>query len=59
MKTAISELKKGDVFKFNDETHIVKRKHLGDDKYGKERPLITLLGERFYHEGLEVEKINN
>lgn len=58
MKTIISELKKGDRFMFNSKVYIVKQKFSGwsmnDDAY-----LKTECGEKFYHDGLDVEKLND
>lgn len=53
----IQDLKKGDQFKFNDDTFKVSRKWLDED-----RPLIAYherTGERhdFWHEGLEIIKL--
>jgi hypothetical protein len=57
-KSTIQDLKRGDRFKFNDETYIVTRKFIDDN-----RPLIARqenLNARhdFSWEGLEVEKLN-
>lgn len=58
MKTIISELKKGDRFMFNGKVYIVKQKFCewsrNDDAY-----LKTECGEKFYHEELDVEKLND
>jgi len=53
----IDELKKNDRFIFNDETYIVTRKYIDDDK-----PLIALKEQSnekhlFHWEGLEIEKV--
>lgn len=60
MKTTIKDLKRNDIFRFNDTLYIVTRKWLSDEK-----PLIAHnqaniffnVKERFEHEGLEIEKI--
>lgn len=58
-KVTIQDLKKGNVFKFNDEKFIVTRKWIDED-----RPLIAQSESafkdrhKFWHEGLEVELIS-
>lgn len=53
----IQDLKKGDKFLFNDTEYVVRRKWINDDN-----PLIASDGwneeHRFYHEGLEIVKVN-
>jgi hypothetical protein len=56
--TTIEKLKKNDAFIFNDIEWRVTRKYIDDD-----RPLIAFSEEyiqtqRFYHEGLEVVRVN-
>jgi hypothetical protein len=55
--STIQELKRNDIFKFNDEEYKVTRKWIDDS-----RPLVAVLryGNKkhwFYHEGLEIEKM--
>ena len=55
----IKDLKRGDYFKHNETEYKVNRKWLDDD-----RPLIAIMivnnfSHRFYHEELEIEKIEN
>lgn len=58
METIIFKLKKGDRFMFNDKVYIVKQKFSewskNDDPY-----LKTECGEKFYHEELDVDKLND
>jgi hypothetical protein len=54
----IQDLKRNDIFKFNDEEYKVARKWIDDG-----RPLVAILRyglkkHWFYYEGLEIEKIN-
>jgi hypothetical protein len=56
--STIQELKRNDIFKFNDEEYKVTRKWIDDA-----RPLVAVLryGNQkhwFYHEGLEIEKLD-
>lgn len=53
--TTIEKLKKGDRFKFNDQTYLVRRKWLDDDRPLKAHNEDTHQDHDFWHEGLEVE----
>lgn len=56
METTIKDLKKNDKFKFNSTVYTVKQKFSNwkknDDPY-----LLTTLGDIFYNDELEVEKV--
>lgn len=56
MKTFIKTLKKGDKFKFNDRTYIVKQKY-SDWKKDGEQYMVTVCGQVFWFDELEVELI--
>jgi hypothetical protein len=56
--STIQELKRNDIFKFNDEEYKVTRRWIDDD-----HPLVAVLryGNKkhwFYWEGLEIEKLD-
>lgn len=57
MKIFISTLKKNDKFSFNNKSFTVKQK-FSDWKKNGEPYLLTICGEIFYFEYLEVELIN-
>lgn len=50
MKRTIQNLKKRDMFKFNETIYKVHKKYRNDDS-----PLITECGQLFYNEEMEVE----
>lgn len=58
MKVFIKTLKKGNQFKFNDTIYTVKQK-FADWKKNGEPYLVTVSGEVFWHDELEVELIKS
>lgn len=56
MKVFIKDLKKGDMFKFNNKSYIVTQKY-SDWKQNNEPYLVTYCGTVFTFDELEVEKV--
>ena len=63
MKTEIKNLKKNDLFIFNNQTYKVKRKFKqwlrNDDAFLEAINTKFLFSEKFYTEDLQVETVNN
>ena len=63
MKTEIKNLKKNDLFIFNNQTYKVKRKFKqwlrNDDAFLEAINTKFLFSEKFYTEDLQVETLNN